>query len=79
MLHEQSFGGKRARIPPVHIVAPRNWVGVSALTDFESKYVEAGLGWCEISEAKEFHAWSFMNSFVRSRQTHILYFSNGRR
>jgi hydroxymethylpyrimidine pyrophosphatase-like HAD family hydrolase len=49
-----------------HIVAIASGWAIPALNDLESKFVEGGLGWIEISEFKNFTHGRFMNSLAVS-------------
>lgn len=58
-----------------HLVVVGTHWACPAVVDFESKMVEAGLGWVEISDAKNFTHGRFMNSARRLDETAVLVFA----
>ncbi len=49
-----------------HLVGLATGWSLPGLIDFESKFVEAGLGWIEICESKSYTHGRFMNTFAQS-------------
>jgi len=58
-----------------HIVALGTGWALPAVTDFESKLVEGGLGWVEAAEAKHFTHGRFVNCYRQGGDSAILVFS----
>jgi len=57
-----------------HIVGLASGWAMPPLLDFESKCVEGGLGWVEVSEAKNFTHGRFVNSFRYQQDTAFVLF-----
>lgn len=55
-----------------HVVGLATGWGVPGLVDFESKFVEGGLGWIEIAEGKNFTHGRFVNSWRRKKETAVV-------
>ena len=53
----------------VHVVGLAGYWGEPVLADLESKWVEGGLGWIEISEFRNFSHGRYMNSFGNRCET----------
>ena len=57
-----------------HVVGLATGWALPCLSDFESKFVEGGLGWLEASEAKNFTHGRFVNTLRRSGQSSLVLF-----
>lgn len=60
-----------------HVVGLATGWALPCLHDFESKFVEGGLGWLEVAEGKNFTHGRFVNSFRREHKTAIIFFATG--
>jgi|SRR5579864_4733006 len=58
-----------------HLVALGGYWSEPVLADLESKWVEGGLGWIEISEFRNFSHGRYMNSFRHKADTTFVFFS----
>jgi HAD superfamily hydrolase (TIGR01484 family) len=57
----------------IHVVGLASDWALPCLNDLESKFVEGGLGWLEMSEAKNFTHGRFVNSLRRKEETAVLF------
>ena len=57
-----------------HLVAVHTFWGSASVMDFESKFVEGGLGYIETSEAKNYTHGRFVNSISRKNNSIIFFF-----
>ena len=58
-----------------HVVGLATGWAMPSLVDFESKFVEGGLGWIEVAEGKNFTHGRFVNSWRRKKETAVVVLS----